>query len=66
VTGHQVLENDAWSWVEGELTKLLVAVWNGQPARGPGGTADAVAFARGLGRRVVHVNPAARATAWLP
>lgn len=36
---------------------LLVAVWDGQPARGLGGTADAVAHARELGRDVVIVWP---------
>ncbi|MFE3456955.1 hypothetical protein ACFXKD_05365 [Nocardiopsis aegyptia] len=32
----------------------LVAVWDGEPARGPGGTADVVAYARSLSRPV-HV-----------
>ncbi|TCC36330.1 hypothetical protein [Kribbella speibonae] len=31
---------------------LLFAVWDGKPARGPGGTADAVGYARELHRRV--------------
>lgn len=41
----------------------LVAVWDGQPARGYGGTADVVAVARERGMRVVVVWPdgAARA-----
>ena len=30
----------------------LFAVWDGCPARGPGGTADVVAYARSRGRRV--------------
>ncbi|RKS09522.1 hypothetical protein DFP74_5261 [Nocardiopsis sp. Huas11] len=30
----------------------LVAVWDGRPARGPGGTADVVAYARSLSRPV--------------
>ncbi|MCC3312258.1 hypothetical protein [Nocardia africana] len=33
-----------------EHCEVLVAVWDGQPARGPGGTADAVAYARSIGR----------------
>lgn len=35
-----------------EHCELLVAVWDGQPARGLGGTGDAVAHARELGREV--------------
>jgi hypothetical protein len=40
-----------------EHCDLLIAVWDGQPARGLGGTADAVAHARRLGREVVIVWP---------
>ncbi|MFI9011177.1 hypothetical protein ACIGNX_28470 [Actinosynnema sp. NPDC053489] len=40
-----------------EHCELLVAVWDGQPARGPGGTADAVARARELGRDVLVTWP---------
>ncbi|WP_211269041.1 hypothetical protein [Saccharothrix syringae] len=36
-----------------EHCDLLVAVWDGQPARGLGGTGDAVAHARMLGREVL-------------
>ncbi len=35
----------------------LVAVWDGQPARGPGGTADVVAYARSLHRPVSVLWP---------
>lgn len=35
---------------------LLLAVWNGKPAKGLGGTADVVKFASELGKRVIHVN----------
>ncbi|MDE3723587.1 hypothetical protein PWG71_19525 [Nocardiopsis sp. N85] len=35
----------------------LVAVWDGEPARGPGGTADVVAHARSLGRPVTVLWP---------
>ncbi|RZU11345.1 hypothetical protein EV645_6511 [Kribbella rubisoli] len=31
----------------------LFAVWDGEPARGPGGTADAVSYARSVGREVL-------------
>ena len=36
---------------------LLLVVWDGQPARGKGGTADVVAYARAMGRPIVIVNP---------
>jgi hypothetical protein len=36
---------------------LLIAVWDGQPAVGLGGTGDVVRYARGIGRDVVVVWP---------
>jgi hypothetical protein len=38
--------------------ELLLAVWDGLPARGLGGTADVVRYARGIGRNVTIVWPA--------
>ena len=38
-----------------EATEVLVAVWDGAPARGPGGTAEVVAYARDLGRAVTVI-----------
>ncbi|MFV2195410.1 hypothetical protein [Nocardiopsis sp. LOL_012] len=35
----------------------LIAVWDGLPARGPGGTADVVAYARSLSRPVTVLWP---------
>lgn len=35
-----------------ERCELLVAVWDGEPARGIGGTADVVEYARAIGRAV--------------
>ena len=35
----------------------LWAVWDGQPARGRGGTADVVAYARGCGKPVLVIWP---------
>lgn len=35
----------------------LVAVWDGMPARGPGGTGDIVAYARGRGHPMTVINP---------
>ena len=36
---------------------ILVAVWDGEPARGPGGTAEIVAYALERGRPIVHIRP---------
>ena len=36
---------------------VLVALWDGQPAAGKGGTGDAVAYARSQGKRVVVIWP---------
>jgi hypothetical protein len=36
---------------------LLVAVWNGKPAAGLGGTGDAVSYALQKQRKVIHLNP---------
>jgi hypothetical protein len=40
---------------------VLLAVWDGLPARGKGGTADVVAYARAMGRPVIILNPATKA-----
>ncbi len=37
---------------------VLLAVWDGQPARGRGGTADVVEYALSLGKPVVVIDPA--------
>jgi hypothetical protein len=36
---------------------VLVALWDGEPARGPGGTADVVTFARELGKPLIVIDP---------
>jgi len=36
---------------------VLLAVWNGEPARGKGGTADVIEYARELGRPIVVIDP---------
>lgn len=41
-----------------DRSDLLIAVWDGEPPRGLGGTADAVAYARSRGREVVVIWPA--------
>lgn len=38
-----------------DAVDVLVAVWDGEPARGEGGTAEVVAAARALGREVVVI-----------
>jgi hypothetical protein len=40
-----------------ELSDILIAVWNGEPARGKGGTADVVAFAVARGVPFIHIDP---------
>jgi len=35
---------------------VLLAVWDGEPARGRGGTADVVAYARSLGRPLILID----------
>ena len=35
---------------------VLIAVWDGEPARGRGGTAEVVAYARSLGKPVVLID----------
>jgi hypothetical protein len=43
-----------------ELADVLLAVWDGKPAAGLGGTGDVVNYAMNRGKRVVHVNPVTR------
>jgi hypothetical protein len=43
-----------------ELSELLVAVWDGKPARGTGGTAEIVRHALATHRPVLHFNPVSR------
>ena len=39
---------------------MLLALWDGEPSRGRGGTAEIVGVARQLGRTVIHI-PVVRA-----
>ena len=41
-----------------DRASILIAVWDGKPSNGPGGTADVVAYARALGRRLIIIDPA--------
>lgn len=40
---------------------VLVVVWDGLPARGKGGTAAIIAYARAMGRPLVIINPESKA-----
>jgi hypothetical protein len=50
---------DAGKWVVREA-EHLIAVWDGEPAEGAGGTGDIVTYALSLGRPVHHINPIKR------
>jgi len=47
-------------WAAGKrvvlLSDLMVAVWNGLPSKGLGGTGDVVDFALKSGKKVIHLN----------
>jgi hypothetical protein len=43
-----------------DQSDLLLAVWDGLPSKGRGGTADIVAYATGCGRSVRWLNPVDR------
>ncbi|MDP9110532.1 MAG: hypothetical protein M3M96_02725, partial [Candidatus Eremiobacteraeota bacterium] len=43
-----------------ENSDILFAVWDGEPSRGIGGTADVVSYARSAGRHIVRINPKAQ------
>ncbi|MFA5064309.1 MAG: hypothetical protein WC566_02470 [Dehalococcoidia bacterium] len=40
-----------------EMSDTLIAIWNGLPAKGKGGTADIVAYANRKNKPVIHINP---------
>jgi hypothetical protein len=48
-----------------DRSDVVIAVWDGAPAAGPGGTGDVVAYARRLGKKTVHVDPIRRTRAEL-
>ncbi len=45
-----------------ECSDLIFAVWDGQPAKGLGGTGDIVEFSKKAGKIVVHINPITQQT----
>jgi hypothetical protein len=40
-----------------DMSDVLVAVWNGLPAKGKGGTADIVNYAIERNKQIIHINP---------
>jgi len=40
-----------------DRSDLLIAIWDGKPAAGRGGTADIVAIVHDTGRAYIHLNP---------
>ncbi len=59
VIGERIRRDDAY--LDGGMETvngcdLLLAVWDGEPARGRGGTAEIVAYARELGRPVIIID----------
>lgn len=43
-----------------ELSEIMVAIWNGLPAKGLGGTGDVVKYCLQIHRRTIHINPVVR------
>jgi len=43
-----------------DSSDLLIAIWDGQPAAGLGGTGDIVEYAATKGTPISHINPVAR------
>ena len=39
------------------LYDIIIAIWNGQPAKGLGGTGDIVKYAQSINRSILHINP---------
>jgi hypothetical protein len=46
-----------------ELADLMIAIWDGKPAKGKGGTADIVAYALRRGSQLISINPVERSIA---
>lgn len=40
-----------------DYSNLIIAVWNGEPAKGFGGTADVVTYAQEKNKQIVYINP---------
>ena len=46
-----------------DVSDVLIAVWDGLPAAGLGGTGDVVKYAREHGKKIFHLNPVSRVVA---
>ncbi len=62
VTTLQDRSNDEESYFEAgkmvvDLSDVLITVWNGKPAKGLGGTADILAYAKQKEKPIVHLDP---------
>lgn len=62
VTRLQKKQSDEESYLEAgktvvDLAELLLAVWDGKPARGLGGTGDIVEYAMLKRKDIIHLNP---------
>ena len=62
VTTLQRRQTDEESYLEAgqkvvDLSELLIAVWDGKPAKGLGGTADVVEYARQKQKAIIHLDP---------
>ena len=56
---------EAGQWIV-DHTDVVFAVWDGEEARGMGGTGDIVKYARREGRKCFHLNPKLQAVSILP
>ena len=43
-----------------DLSELVLALWDGKPAQGLGGTADVVQYAQDKRKKIIHLNPTTR------
>ena len=48
--------NDAGKTVV-DNSEILIAVWNGEEAKGLGGTGDIVQYAQSKNKKIIHLNP---------
>lgn len=48
--------NEAGKFVV-DNSEILIAVWNGEEAKGLGGTGDIVEYAKSKNKKIIHLNP---------
>lgn len=54
---------EAGKWIV-DHSDLMIAVWDGKPSQGFGGTGDIVAYAIDAGAPIVHINTTSRNVVW--